>query len=136
MQRETQHAKLRLDEAKYITKKRALLTTGQLIKIPSSAFLSHGFFCLQGVSFLLPAHQRPLILDPLLLSALLFFKKKKLGSIIALGFPGHSVVKNPAANAGDVGSIPGSGRSPVEGNGNPLQYSCLENPMDRGAWQV
>ena len=40
------------------------------------------------------------------------------------------------ANAGDVGSIPGSGRSPGEGNGNPLQYSCLENPMDRGAWRA
>ena len=47
--------------------------------------------------------------------------------------PGGSVVKNPPANAGDTGSIPGSGRSPGEGNGNPLQYSCLENPMDRGA---
>ena len=49
------------------------------------------------------------------------------------------VVKNLPANAGDareVGSIPGSGRSPGEGNGNPLQYSCLENPMDRGAWQA
>ena len=48
-----------------------------------------------------------------------------------------TIVKNPPANAGDardVGSIPGSGRSPGEGNGNPLQYSCLENPMDRGAW--
>ena len=47
------------------------------------------------------------------------------------------VVKNPPANAGDpkdVGSIPGSGRSPGVGNGNPLQYSCLENPRDRGAW--
>ena len=44
------------------------------------------------------------------------------------------MVKSPAANAGDVGLIPGSGRSPGEGNGNPLQYSCLENPMDRGAW--
>ena len=41
--------------------------------------------------------------------------------------------KNPSANAGPMGSIPGSGRSPGEGNGNPLQYSCLENPMDRGA---
>ena len=48
--------------------------------------------------------------------------------------PGCSAVKNPPANAGDVGLIPGSGRSPGEGNGNPLQYSCLENPMDRGAW--
>ena len=43
------------------------------------------------------------------------------------------VVKNPPANAGDLGLIPGSGRSPGEGNGNPLQYSCLENPMDQGA---
>ena len=56
-----------------------------------------------------------------------------------LGFPGGTVVKNPPANAGDardVGSIPGSGRSPGVGNGNPLQYSCLENSMDRGAWQA
>ena len=44
------------------------------------------------------------------------------------------MVKNPSANAGDPGLIPGLGRSPGEGNGNPLQYSCLENPMDRGAW--
>ena len=51
------------------------------------------------------------------------------------GFPRGSVVKNPPANAGDVGLIPGSGRSPGEGNGNPLQYSCLGNPMDRGGWQ-
>ena len=51
-----------------------------------------------------------------------------------LGFPGDSVVKNPLANAGDAGSIPGSGKFPREGNGNPLQYSCLENSMDRGAW--
>ena len=50
------------------------------------------------------------------------------------GFPGGSVVKNPPVNAGDLGSIPGSGRSPGEGNGNPLQYSCLGNPMDREAW--
>ena len=46
------------------------------------------------------------------------------------GFPGGSEVKASASNAGDPGSIPGSGRSPGEGNGNPLQYSCLENPMD------
>ena len=44
------------------------------------------------------------------------------------------VVKNPPANAGDLGSVPGSGRSPGGGNGNPTQYSCLENPMDGGAW--
>ena len=46
------------------------------------------------------------------------------------------MVKNPPANAGDEGSIQGSGRSCGEGNGNPLQYSCLENPMDRGAWKA
>ena len=53
-----------------------------------------------------------------------------------MGFPGGAEVKNLPANAGDVrdmGLIPGSGRSPRVGNGNPLQYSCLENPMDRGA---
>ena len=50
-----------------------------------------------------------------------------------MGFPGGSVVKNPTANAGDVGSVPGLGRSPGEGRGNPLQYSCLGSPMDRGA---
>ena len=46
------------------------------------------------------------------------------------------MVKNPPANARDVGSIPGLGRSPGEGNGNPLQHSCLGNPTDRGAWQA
>ena len=51
-----------------------------------------------------------------------------------MGFPGGSVVKNMPATAGDADSIPGSGRSPGEGNGNPLQYSCLGNVMDREAW--
>ena len=50
------------------------------------------------------------------------------------GFPGGSEVKASAFNTGDLGSIPGLGRSPRDGNGNPLQYSCLDNPMDRGAW--
>ena len=50
------------------------------------------------------------------------------------GFAGGSEVKASARNAGDLGLIPGLGRSPGEGNGNPLQYSCLENPMDGGAW--
>ena len=56
-----------------------------------------------------------------------------------MGFPGGSVVKSPpasAGNTGDASSIPGSGRSPGGGNGNPLQDSFLENPMDRGAWQA
>ena len=54
-----------------------------------------------------------------------------------MGFPGGAVVKNPPLNAGDirdVGLIPGWGRSPGGGHGNPLQYSCLENPQDGGAW--
>ena len=63
-----------------------------------------------------------------------------LGYISILwGFPGGTVVKNLLANAGDLrdsGLIPGSGRYPGEGNGNPLQYSHLGNPMDRGAWQA
>ena len=53
---------------------------------------------------------------------------------MALGFPGTSGGKEFSGNAGDPGLIPGLGRSPGEGNGNPLQYSCLGNPMDRGAW--
>ena len=57
-------------------------------------------------------------------------------SIVLLGFPGGSVVKNLTASADDIHSIPGSGRSPGEGNGNPLQFSCLGNPMDIGAWQA
>ena len=56
-----------------------------------------------------------------------------------MGFPGGTVVKNPPVNAGDirdVGSIPGLGRSPGGGNSNPLQYTCLGNPTDRGAWRA
>ena len=54
--------------------------------------------------------------------------------MVGLGFPDGSVVKNPPANAGDMGSIYGSRRFPGGEHGNPLQCSCLENPMDRGAW--
>ena len=53
-----------------------------------------------------------------------------------MGFPGGSVVKNLYANAGDMGLISGLGRSSGEGSGNPFQYSCLGNPMDRGAWRA
>ena len=56
------------------------------------------------------------------------------GFSLLVNFPGGSEVKESACNAGDLGSIPGSGRSPGEGNGYPLQYCCLENPMDEGAW--
>ena len=57
-------------------------------------------------------------------------------STVLPGFPGGSDGKESACNEGDPGSIPGSGRSPGEGNGNTLQYPCLENPMDRGAWRA
>ena len=56
--------------------------------------------------------------------------------LILLGVPGGSVVKNSPVNAGDTGSVSGSGRPPGEGNGNPLQYYCLGNPSDTGVWQV
>ena len=55
-------------------------------------------------------------------------------TLVSEDFPGGSDRKAPAYNAGDPSSIPGLGRSPGEGNGNPLQYSCLENPMDGGTW--
>ena len=56
-----------------------------------------------------------------------------LSAFYLMGFPGGSEVKVSACNVGDLGLIPGSGRSPGEGNGNPLPYSCLENPKDKGA---
>ena len=75
---------------------------------------------------------------PLLFDLPYFSEKMNLFHLVfdipELGFPGSSDGKASAYDAGDLGSIPGSGRSPGEGNGNPLQYSCLENPMDRGAW--
>ena len=61
-------------------------------------------------------------------------KLHSLSTLKDRGFPGGSVVKNLPANAGDAGLIPGLERSPGERNGNPLQYSCLRNPMERGAW--
>ena len=57
-------------------------------------------------------------------------------AVLSVGFSGGSVVKNPLVNAGGMGLIPGWGRSPGEGNGHLLQYSCLGNPLDRGAWQA
>jgi len=61
---------------------------------------------------------------------------KKILTYTLKYFPHSSVGKESACGAGDLSSIPGSGRSPGEGNGNPLQYSCLENPMDRGAGRL
>ena len=73
----------------------------------------------------------------LLLSVSQFFLTTtfNLNLFLVWNFPGGSNSKVSAYNAGDLGSLPGSGRSPGEGNGNPLQYSCLENPMDGGSWQ-
>ena len=70
---------------------------------------------------------------------MIFYYRKRHLVGVGRHIPGGSVVKNPPANAGDVrdsDSIPGLGRSPGEGNGYPLQYSCLENPVDQGAWQA
>ena len=63
-------------------------------------------------------------------------KRVRLPMPVFLGFPGGSVGKESACNARDLGLIPGLGRTPGGGHGNPLQYSCLKNPMDRGAWQA
>ena len=64
------------------------------------------------------------------------FLKRRIRTNYLMGFPGGSVVKNLPANAGDSGSIPGSERHPGKGNVNPLQYSCLGNPMNKGPWQA
>ena len=85
--------------------------------------------CTDHSFFLFPSLPLPLLLPFSFLSF-----KQMLKQI--LGFPRGSEVKVSACNAGDLGSICRSGRSPGEGNGNPLQYSCLENPMDGGAWWV
>ena len=66
------------------------------------------------------------------IAGIIFFLLKR--KLRCKGFPGGSEVKASACNAEDLSPIPGSGRSPAEGNGNPLQYSCLENPMDGGPW--
>jgi len=61
------------------------------------------------------------------------WRRDRLPTPVFLGFPCGSTGKESGRNVGDLGLIPGLGRSPGEGNGNPLQYSCLENPMDKGA---
>ena len=63
-------------------------------------------------------------------------EKDRITTPVFLGFPGGSDSKESSCNAGDLGSIPGLGISPGGGHGNPLQYSCLENPMDRGGWRA
>ena len=82
--------------------------------LPLSSGLSSPLFLTQGFSIRSPSRAEQLL--------------------FIMGFPGSSDGREPACNSEDPGSIPGLGRSPGEGQGNPLQYSCLENPMDRGAW--
>ena len=73
---------------------------------------------------------------PRVFTMTLSVRQRFRGKDYKFSFPGGSGGKGSACNAGDLGSIPGSGRSPGGGNGNAFQYSCLENPMDRGAWQT
>ena len=114
--------------------------------------IGQGLPCSFSVVQLLPLQQGPSPLSAFFLSQHSFSLGPCLPSYIFLQsvrwkfplnpfyyFPGGSVAKNLPANAGDtgdVGSIPGSGRSPEGRNGNPLQYSCQDNPMDRGTWQT
>ena len=92
--------------------------------------LKVAFLCLHAVLWKSALSWIFLPLSPLLFTSLLSL------AICKAAFPGGSEVKASACNVGDLGSIPGSGRPPREGNGSPLQYSCLGNPMDRGAWQA
>ena len=78
--------------------------------------------------------QYVLFLDPLI--SLLWLGSVKGKGLLGSGFPGSSNGKESACNAGDLGSVPGLRRSPGEQQGNPLPYSCMENPMDRGAWRA
>ena len=83
------------------------------------------------MKYLLPAHELCTMLSgPSDHVSFMFYSADNWASLMA------QTVKNPPANAGDLGSIPGPGRSTGEGSGNPLQYSCLEYPLDRGAWQA
>ena len=80
--------------------------------------------------------QRPSLSLLLLVSKYFLYSEIEPESLALESFPSSSDGKASACNAGDLGSIPGSGRSFGEGNGNPFQYSCLEKSMDRGAWQA
>ena len=96
------------------------------------------------LSFFLPSIVAQLVKNPPAVQETQFeswvgkicWRKGRLPTPVFLGFPYGSAGKEFACNVGDPGSIPGLGRSPGEGNGNPLHYSCLENPMERGDWQA
>ena len=83
-----------------------------------------------------PKEANTIILVNITIIEILQLYNLKLWYVYCRGFPGGSGVKNLPANAGDMASIPGSGRTPRERNGNQLQYSFLRNPMDRAAWQA
>ena len=108
-------------------------------------FFSSGFWCAQDFLCALQESVSPVqwkfwnqipLASKVKFSGIIFLCPTFQCTIIALGFPGGSVVKNPPAHAGDEGLIPGLGRSPGGRNDTPLQYSCLGNLLDRGAWQA
>ena len=106
-----------------------LLRKGKCKKIVNAALFVRFFFTFRNLPWDLPTSKNFLKISYTL--RFMDFDKCFLSCGTS---PGGSEVKVSACNAGDLGSIPGSGRSPGEGNGNPLQYSCLENPMDGEAW--
>ena len=96
----------------------------------SLGFVWSGLVCIIG------SPEAPSLQSSMFLFLLLFIIHFMAQTPLAKGFPCSSVGKKSACNAGDLSSIPGSQRSPGGGNGNPLQFSCLENPMNRRAWQA
>ena len=99
-----------------------------LLSLPVTAFVFH-----KNTQLVIPQPSHPTSYPYKLELYFCLFQPNLVRLPVNKGFPGGSFGKESAYNAGDAGSTPGSGRYPREGNGNPLQYSCLENPMDRGA---
>ena len=100
-------------------------------KVPSSIIFNEDLHFQEGIFLCDCSYDGGLYFDSAAIRAIIFAEFH-----LSKGFPHGSVVRNLPANAGDLGSIPRLGRSPGGGHGNPLQYSCLENPMDRGAWRT
>ena len=109
------------------------LTLSQRSLRLSSFLLIHFSFFLSASFISTILSSTPLILSSASVIIHYLFPPECFCFVLFLGFPGGSEVKASACNAGDLGSIPGLGSSPGKGNGNPLQYSCLENPLERGA---
>ena len=105
-------------------------------KIPLAIYFTYGSVCFLLLSPYIPPllPTRSSCVHKSVLSVCASIAADEIQTFLRGEFPGGSAIKASAWNAGDPGSIPGSGRSPGEGNGNPLQYSCLENPMEGGTW--